>query len=326
MRNLDYNWLIASLLPVVVTAQTNLIPAHDPVMIKQDSVYYMFCTGMGITVWSSVNRVNWKKENPVFAKPAEWVVKELPAFRGHTWAPDISYHNGLYYLYYSVSAFGKNTSCIGVATNKTLHPSSPDYHWVDHGKLIQSVPNRDDWNAIDPNLFIDDDKTPWLTFGSFWNGLKLVKLNPDLISVAQPEEWYNLAGRRKDPSKPDSIGGNSAIEAPFLFKKGKYYYLFVSVDFCCRGMKSDYKVVVGRSEKVTGPYVDKNNIPMMQGGGSLVIQGDTTNWVAAGHNSVYTFDGKDYIVYHGYDAKDRGKSKLIIEELMFDKNGWPVVE
>ncbi len=326
MRTLIYNWLIASLLPVVVTAQTNPIPAHDPVMIKQDSVYYMFCTGMGITVWSSVNRVNWKKENPVFAKPAEWVVKELPAFRGHIWAPDISYHNGLYYLYYSVSAFGKNTSCIGVATNKTLHPSSPDYRWVDHGKLIQSVPNRDDWNAIDPNLFIDDDKTPWLTFGSFWNGLKLVKLNPDLISVAQPEEWYNLAGRRKDPSKPDSIGGNSAIEAPFLFKKGKYYYLFVSVDFCCRGLKSDYKVVVGRSEKVTGPYVDKNNIPMMQGGGSLVIQGDTVNWVAAGHNSVYTFDGKDFIVYHGYDARDNGKSKLVIKELTWDAGGWPVVE
>ncbi len=332
MRNLIYNWIIASLLPVVVTAQTNLIPAHDPVMIKQDSVYYMFCTGMGITVWSSVNRVNWKKVNPVFAKPADWVIKELPAFKGHTWAPDISYHNGLYYLYYSVSAFGKNTSCIGVATNKTLHPSSPDYRWVDHGKLIQSVPNRDDWNAIDPNLFIDDDKTPWLAFGSFWNGLKLVKLNLDLVSVAHPEEWYNLAGRRKDQAKPDpsaslkTEAGNSAIEAPFLFKKGKYYYLFVSVDFCCRGLKSDYKVVVGRSEKVTGPYVDKNNIPMMQGGGSLVIQGDTTNWVAAGHNSVYTFDGKDYIVYHGYDARDNGKAKLIIKELMWDKDGWPYCE
>ena len=59
---------------------------------------------------------------------------------------------GLYYLYYSVSAFGKNTSCIGVATNKTLHPSSPDYKWTDHGKVIQSVPGRDMWNAIDPNL------------------------------------------------------------------------------------------------------------------------------------------------------------------------------
>lgn len=318
-----YNCIFASLIPAAITAQTNLIPAHDPVMIKQDSVYYMFCTGMGITVWSSVNRVNWKKEKPVFAKPADWVVRELPAFRGHTWAPDISYYNGLYYLYYSVSAFGKNTSCIGVATNKTLHTSSPGYRWVDHGKLIQSVPNRDDWNAIDPNLFIDTDNTPWLTFGSFWNGLKLVKLNNDLVSVAKPEEWYNLASRRRDPSTPDSVAGNAAIEAPFLFKKGKYYYLFVSVDFCCRGLKSNYKVVVGRSEKVTGPYVDKNNVPMMQGGGSLVLEGDGANWAAAGHNSVYTFDGKDYIVYHAYDANDNGKSKLLIRELYWDNENWP---
>jgi arabinan endo-1,5-alpha-L-arabinosidase len=318
-----YNSLLVCLFPAVVTAQANPIPAHDPVMIKQDSVYYMFCTGNGITMWSSVNRVDWKKEKPVFDKPAEWVIKELPTFKGHTWAPDISYHNDRYYLYYSVSAFGKNTSCIGVATNKTLHPSSPDYRWEDHGRLIQSVPNRDDWNAIDPNLFMDDDKTPWLTFGSFWNGIKLVKLNNNLTSVAHPEEWYNVASRHPSTSLRS---GNNAIEAPFLFKRGKYYYLFVSVDFCCRGAKSDYKVTVGRSEKVAGPYIDKNNVPMMQGGGSLVIAGDTTNWFAAGHNSVYTFDGRDYIVYHGYDAKDNGKSKLVIRELSWDKDEWPVVE
>jgi arabinan endo-1,5-alpha-L-arabinosidase len=166
---------------------------------------------------------------------------------------------------------------------------------------------------------------PWLTFGSFWNGLKLVKLNNDLVSVAKPEEWYNLASRRKDAAQPDTAAGNSAIEAPFLFKKGKYYYLFVSIDFCCRGLKSNYKVMVGRSEKVTGPYVDKNNVPMMQGGGSLVLEGDAVNWVAAGHNSVYTFDGKDYMVYHAYDAKDSGKSKLLIKELGWDAAGWPVV-
>jgi arabinan endo-1,5-alpha-L-arabinosidase len=303
-------------------AQT--IPAHDPVLIKQDSVYYMFCTGQGITVWSSINRVDWKKEQPVFTQPPAWVLKELPAFKGHTWAPDISFHNGQYYLYYAVSAFGKNTSCIGVATNKTLHPGARDFYWEDRGKLVQSVPNRDDWNAIDPNLFIDEHDTAWLTFGSFWGGIKLVKLNNDLISLAHPEEWYNLASRNPSTSlRTDS--GNTAIEAPFLFKKGNYYYLFVSVDFCCRGLKSNYKVLVGRSSTITGPYIDKNNVPMMKGGGSLVAAGDTTNWAAVGHNSVYTFDNKDYIVYHGYDAKDNGKPKLIIRELNWDAAGWPVV-
>src|SRR5688572_30029624 len=100
-----FNCIIAWVFPAAVAAQVN-IPAHDPVMIKQDSVYYMFCTGMGVTMWSSVNMIDWKKEQPVFPKAGDWVLKELPAFKGHTWAPDISYHNGLYYLYYSVSAFG----------------------------------------------------------------------------------------------------------------------------------------------------------------------------------------------------------------------------
>jgi arabinan endo-1,5-alpha-L-arabinosidase len=99
-----------------------------------------------------------KQQKPVFDKAPEWAVKAIPGFRGHIWAPDISYHNGEYYLYYSVSAFGKNTSAIGVATNKTLNPASKDLKWTDHGKLVQSVPVRDMWNAIDPNLIVDEEK------------------------------------------------------------------------------------------------------------------------------------------------------------------------
>lgn len=299
------------------------IPAHDPVMIKQDSTYYMMCTGFGITVYSSKDLKNWKREKPVFDKAPEWAVKAVPGFKGHIWAPDISYHNGKYYLYYAVSAFGKNTSCIGVAVNKTLNSSSPDYKWNDLGKLIQSVPGRDMWNAIDPNLIIDDNQTPYLVFGSFWEGMKLVKLNPDLTTIAQPEEWHTVARRPRDFALPDSSAGNAAIEAPFIFKKDKYYYLFVSWDYCCRAEKSDYKVVVGRSENVTGPYLDKTGKSMFLGGGSLIVEGDGKNWFGAGHNAVYTFDGQDYIIYHGYDAKDKGRSKLIVEELQW-KDGWPV--
>src|SRR6185295_8009522 len=134
---------------------------------------------------------------PVFDKAPDWAVKTVPGYTGHTWAPDISYHNGQYYLYYAVSAFGKNTSCIGLATNKTLHPSSKDFKWTDHGKVIQSVPGRDMWNAIDPNLITDADKTSWLVFGSFWNGMKMVKLDSTLSSVAQPEKWYTVAARKR---------------------------------------------------------------------------------------------------------------------------------
>jgi arabinan endo-1,5-alpha-L-arabinosidase len=311
--------------PIGTMTPTRETPVHDPVMIKQGDKYYLFCTGFGVQVFSSKDMKNWRREAPVFSKTPEWVMKALPNFRGGSmWAPDISYHNGNYYLYYAVSAFGKNTSCIGVAVNKTLDSTSADYKWEDMGKLIQSVPGRDMWNAIDPNLTFDDNNTPWLVFGSFWEGMKLVKLNDNLTSVAQPEQWYTVARRPRDFNAPDSDAGNAAIEGPFIFKKNGYYYLFVSWDYCCRGEKSDYKVVVGRSDKVTGPYLDKNGVDLTKNGGTLVVQGDNKEWFGAGHNSAYTFDGKDYIIYHGYDAKDRGRSKLIINEIKWI-DGWPTV-
>jgi arabinan endo-1,5-alpha-L-arabinosidase len=311
--------------PVGTVLPARQTSVHDPVMIKQGATYYLFCTGFGISVFSSPDLKTWKKEKPVFAAAPQWAVNTIPGFKGHIWAPDISYHNVKYYLYYSVSAFGKNTSCIGLTVNKTLDTASADYKWIDLGKVIQSVPGRDMWNAIDPNLIDDETGNHWLTFGSFWNGIKLVRLNNDLTSVMQPEEWHTIAGRPRDFNLPDTSAGNAAIEAPFIFKHDKYYYLFVSWDYCCRGEKSNYKVVAGRSEKLTGPYLDKTGIAMTANGGSLVVQGDNKEWFGAGHNSVYNFDGKDYIIYHGYDAKDKGRPKLIIDQLEWDKEGWPKI-
>jgi arabinan endo-1,5-alpha-L-arabinosidase len=311
--------------PIGTITPTRETPAHDPVMIREKNTYYLFTTGNGVQVFSSRDMKNWRKEKSVFERTPDWVTKALPNFRGGSmWAPDISYHNGKFYLFYAVSAFGKNTSCIGLAVNKTLDSASDDFKWVDMGKVIQSIPGRDLFNAIDPNLVIDENNTPWLTFGSFWEGMKLVKLNNELTGPAQPEQWYTVAKRPRQFGTPDSSAGNAAIEGPFIFRKGKYYYLFVSWDYCCRGERSDYKVVVGRSEKVTGPYLDKTGVDLAKNGGTLIVQGDGKEWYGAGHNSAYTFDGKDYIIYHGYDAKDRGRSKLIIEQLKWD-DGWPVV-
>jgi arabinan endo-1,5-alpha-L-arabinosidase len=312
--------------PIGTITPTRETPVHDPVMIKQGEKYYLFCTGNGVQVFSSKDMKSWRREAPVFSNVPEWVTKALPNFRGNSmWAPDISFHDGRYYLYYSVSAFGKNTSCIGVAVNKTLDSASADFKWQDLGKVVQSVPGRDLWNAIDPNLVVDESNTPWLLFGSFWEGMKMVKLNPDLASVAQPETWYTVASRPRAFGTPDTSAGNAAIEGPFVFKKGKYYYLFVSWDYCCRGEKSDYKVVVGRSEKATGPFLDKNDVDMTKNGGTLVVQGDNKEWFGAGHNSAYSFNGNDYIIYHGYDAEDRGRSKLIIKQMKWDSDGWPVL-
>ncbi|MET7254957.1 arabinan endo-1,5-alpha-L-arabinosidase [Dyadobacter fermentans] len=302
--------------------QTN-IPVHDPVIIRQDGVYYVFATGRGISMWSSKDMRNWKKEKPVFNAPPEWAVKAVPGFKGHIWAPDISYYNGMYYLYYSISTFGKNRSSIGVATNKTLNPASADYRWTDHGQVIESVPGRDEWNAIDPNLIVDEQKRPWLAFGSFWNGIKLVKLDADARSVAQPQTWFTLASVPRTRPGGDSTAGSGAIEAPFIFKKFDYFYLFASYDYCCRGAKSTYKMRIGRSKTLTGPYVDRSGVPMMQGGGTLLLEGNA-DWHGVGHNAVCTFDGADYLVFHGYDAKDKGRSKLRVEQLDW-KDDWPVL-
>lgn len=315
------------LLPVILQARQALsgpdrMRVHDPVMIRQDSVYYLFCTGRGIAVWSSRDMQHWKAEAPVFPAPPAWAVKAVPGYNGHTWAPDISYHNGQFYLYYSVSVFGKNTSCIGVATNKTLHPKDRDFKWVDHGKLVQSFPGRDMWNAIDPNLAMDEDDQPWLVFGSFWNGLKLIKLKDDLLSLQEPQEWYTVASRQLDYFSPDSNAGNGAIEAPFIFHHDDHYYLFASVDFCCRGVNSTYKMIVGRSKNIRGPYIDTAGVPLIRGGGTIIYQGNA-DWHGVGHNAVCTFDNKDYLIFHGYDAHDSGRPKLLIRQLAW-KDGWPV--
>ena len=306
------------------TLPINETIVHDPVMIQQDGTYYLFCTGHGISMFSSKDLKQWKKERPVFETAPVWVKSIVPDFKNHIWAPDISYHNGTYYLYYSVSAFAKNTSAIGLATNKTLNPEDKNYKWTDHGILIQSVPNRDLWNAIDPNLILDQNNIAWLSFGSFWNGLKMVKLNPDLLSVAQPEEWFTIAKRERSFNLDDKEPGDAALEAPFIFRKNEYYYLFLSWDLCCRGEKSTYKIVVGRSKDVQGPYIDESGKPLNEGGGTIVLQGNN-NWYGVGHNGTYTFNGKDYMVFHAYDASMKGTPKLKIKEIQW-QDGWPKLE
>lgn len=311
---------------------TTSVLAHDPVMAREDGTYYVFTTGPGITVWASDDMETWMRRPAVFDPYPAWVPVAIPEFAGHMWAPDIHYHEGRYYLYYSVSAFGKNTSCIGVATNTTLNSNDPDYRWIDHGKIIQSYPGRDNWNAIDAQVLADQEGTAWMTFGSFWSGLKLIQLMPDRLNLAEcREDMITIASRIDNhdaPPPPEGYSGRAgpgAIEAPFIFIKDGYYYLFASIDRCCRGAESTYKMIVGRSLRIEGPYVDRDGVPLLHGGGTIILTGDE-DWYAVGHNSVYTFDGKDYVVFHGYDAStDEGLPRLRIHELAWDDEGWPVV-
>lgn len=309
--------------------------AHDPVAAFCDGRYYVFTTGL--TVMSSADLKSWRFEDRVLPETPEWAARK--GFRGMPWAPDIQYINGQWYIYYSYSVFGKNISAIGVATNKTLNPDSPDFKWVDHGMIVESIPGRDEWNAIDANVIVDEEGTGWLCFGSFWRGIKMFKLDETMLRMAEPQEWYPLCrrpegtapiiaggadGLKLDPRGSDFDAGNGAVEAPFIFRHGGYYYLFVSYDLCCRGKNSTYKVVVGRSEKVQGPYIDRDGTPLMQGGGTVVAQGDE-RYAGMGHCAVVTFDNQDYMFLHGYDSQADYRSKLLVKKLSWSSDGWPSV-
>jgi beta-xylosidase len=316
-------WFITAAFSQFSLAQISNIRVHDPVMIKESNVFHIFCTGQGISHYTSTDMVHWEKAAQVFDQKPVWVDQVVTDFKNHIWAPDIVFHNGVYFLYYSVSAFGKNTSAIGVTTNVTLDPLSPYYQWQDKGIVVQSLPYRDLWNAIDPNISFDEKGQAWMAFGSFWEGMKMVKLDSNLKSIAHSQEWHTIARRNRTATLDDADPGDAYIEAPFIFKKNGFYYLFVSWDLCCRGKESTYKVVVGRSKDIQGPYLDREGKSMYQGGGSLVLQGDQ-NWFGAGHCSVYSVDNQDYMFYHAYDAKDEGKPKLRISTIEWDENLWPL--
>jgi arabinan endo-1,5-alpha-L-arabinosidase len=255
----------------------------------------------------------------------------VPGYRGHTWAPDISYHNGLWYLYYSCSTFGKNGSAIGLAVNKTLDPKSPDFKWVDKGMVIASHKGKDCFNAIDPNLIVDKKGRPYLTFGSFWDGIQLIELSKDDFKtpVSKPVTISRRFDRKftldnieftKEGNNTIEAGAN-AVEAPFIFKHGDYYYLFVSFDYCCRGEKSTYKTVYGRSKKITGPYLDKEGKRMDKGGGTLLYGPDET-YFGIGHNAAFTYYGQPFFISHAYEKSSNGRAKLFIRPMYFDEEGW----
>ncbi len=305
--------------------------AHDPVIAEQDGVYYLFTTGNGIPIWQSTDLSHWTRAGRVFDDVPRWTRDAVPGFEGHIWAPDIYYFRGQYYLFYAVSTFGHNLSAIGLATNRTLNPESYRYKWVDEGLVIESLPGRDDWNSIDPQLVLDEVGDPYLAFGSFWSGLKLVRLSHDAKKLEEGGEGViAIASRRFVPADRPEEGqslerGGSDIEGPFIFRRGGEYFLFASTGYCCRGRDSTYRMIVGRAKDIEGPYLDRKGHRLLDGGGTLLLE-SYDRWQGVGHNAVYQFDGKDYLVFHGYDGDtERGVSKLRILPLSWDGEGWPVV-
>jgi arabinan endo-1,5-alpha-L-arabinosidase len=316
--------------PQALTLSGDYAMTHDPSIGREGANYYVFATTMNASegqfpIRCSQDLKNWKLCGRVFDAIPAWIHQASPTTR-ELWAPDISFFQGKYHLYYAYSAFGVNTSGIALLTNDTLDPQSPKYHWKDEGLVLKST-QADDFNAIDPNIVLDAKGQPWLSFGSFWGGIKMRKIDAATGKLAADDsKLYALATRAKpehaEPAKPGLPPDWQAVEAPFVVHHGDFYYLFVSWDLCCRGTHSNYRMMVGRAKQVTGPYVDAAGKPLLEGGGTQLLQ-PNNRWIGPGGESVLQRPEGDIMVFHAYDAVT-GKPALQISTLTWE-NGWPHV-
>jgi arabinan endo-1,5-alpha-L-arabinosidase len=291
--------------PPKVLSLTGSLNTHDPSAIAADNTYYLFYTGLGAE--TSADLTAWKSAGSPFGTPS-WLSSTISGV-SNLWAPDVSQFAGKYHLYYAGSTFGSNKSCIGHATRDSLAAGS----WIDDGAatICSNVNSSDNWNAIDPNLVVDMDGKAWLAFGSFWSGLQIIQLDN-----AGKRVGATVTAIASRPNK----GG--ALEAPFMVRRCGYYYLFMSWDTCCKGADSTYNIRVVRGTSVTGPFTDKAGTAALQGGGSLIAEGDAS-FAGPGGQSVMFVGNRAYLVYHAY-AKPSGATTLRIAGLVWDSTGWPV--
>lgn len=307
--------------------QTDQPMVHDPVMAYEDSTYYLYSTGMGIQQMTSRDGKTWTiRRQPVMSVIPQWTRDSVPGFHHHVWAPDVIQWHGKWWLAYSCSTFGKNGSAIGLLSTRKLNSGL----WDDEGCIVSSREKRDNWNAIDPNFVIDDNDQPWLTWGSFWDGIQIVRLDTTMHIAQGEQPWtiarrYNPAFKQATPNPTSKYAGTNAIEAPFVFKHDGWYYLFVSWDYCCRGSKSNYRVAVGRSRKVAGPYLDRDGKDMLTGGGTIFFEGDKKQFEAAGHCAAYHINGEDIFICHGYSIAHKGASILVRKPICWSADGWPTL-
>lgn len=310
---------------------------HDPALVVDDAgtaatdddVWYVFSTGDGRVglgapqirrsldqgaTWEYAGELWTAADEPYWARQ---IIQGVDNF----WAPEVVEHEGTYYAYYSASTFGSNTSLIGLYTNTTLDPDDPDYRWVDRGEVWRSD-GSSPYNAIDPGIVTDAAGTPWMALGSFWDGLFMIELEwPSGLPVgATPEQPQGTA---VPVHLADRGTATNAIEAPYLLARDGWYYLFVSRDSCCQGTSSTYNIAVGRSQDVTGPYLDADGVPLLDGGGTDVLDTAGT-MIGPGGQSAYAVGATTYLAFHYYDEELGGDFQLGIRELAWTEDGWPV--
>ncbi len=287
-----------------------------PEIYNYNGKYYGFIMAGGITIKASDDLRNWKKIGSVFPKALEydWMSDQTTGVpNGKIWAPGIYKIGDTYCVYYCISTSGSQHSLIGLATNTTLDPKDKNYKWEDKGLVLHSYAG-DDYNAIDPNVIIDDDGQPWLVYGSYWSGIKMRKIDKKTLKLDEDDATiYNIAAAQT----------RNGPEAGYIIKHGEYYYLFVA----CGSFSTGYWNGVGRSKNVTGPYLDANGIDMMEQG-ATPVNSYRDGFEKIGHASIFTDkDGKQYHVSEYFKTYEDGTSSnsiLSISQILWTKDGWPV--
>ncbi|HEY0811963.1 MAG TPA: arabinan endo-1,5-alpha-L-arabinosidase [Pseudonocardia sp.] len=292
------------------------LDAHDPALARGTAAHdwYVYSSGIpskaggAVQIRKSVDDGHtWAYAGTIWQGIPSWITDIVPG-ADSMWAPEIYRHGNIFYLYYAVSTLGHNNSVVALATNTTLDPAAPGYKWVDQGKVVRSVPESD-FNAIDPDVVEDATGTPWLVFGSYWSGIQMVQL-----------QWPS-GKRSPDPDRlhlEDRKLPLNAVEGPAVIGHGGWYYLLTSWDKCCVGLKSTYRIVVGRSKSVTGPYVDRDGHDLMNGGGTTLLA-SSGNQIGPGGESI----AGGVLAYHYYDAKANGAARLGLRTMLWTPDGWP---
>ena len=290
--------------------------AADPTVIRTDEGFYLYATQTNsywIPIYFSKDLVNWEFKRSAFRKATRPTEDVLPG-GGAFWAPEIRYINGKYVLYFSWAKWGDGSiSYTAVATS-----DSPVGDFLNAKPLLIT----DDFgsNCID-QFYYEEDGKKYMFVGSF-NGIYVTELMDDGLSVKR--------GADGKPVLKKQVCGR-AFEGTNIYKKGKYYYLFASINNCCpnNGMDSKYKVVVGRSENLLGPYVDRKGKDMLDNSWELVLEGDGETFFGPGHNSIIIPDdaGTDWMIYHSY-VKENGAvgGRLgMLDRVVWSADGWPTI-
>jgi len=205
-------------------------------------------------------------------------------------------------------------------------------------------------NAIDANLFYDEEGNLWMTYGSWSGGIFLIEIDKTSGKAIYPgEDGTTADGRLIDRYFGTKIAGGytKSGEGPYVVydKNTGYYYLYVT--YAWLGSDGGYNMRTFRSTSPQGPYVDAQ-------GQDAVLPGNTDNapygnklmgnflfdrkvgdpgtgigigYVSPGHNSVYydSETGKQLLVFHTRFPQTGEFHEVRVHQMFMNKDNWPVV-